>query len=85
MQRWNSLVKGFSRTAEQFTYNMQIYQDCTEDVAEMPRSQISTVWDSAAAAVEQAIIDFSKEVKALQARNEDGEAHDENSITEDEM
>jgi len=84
MQCWDSLVKGFSRAAEQFVYNMQIYQECAEDFADMPQPQISTVWDSAAA-VEQAIIDFFKEVKALQARNEDGEAHDESSIAEDEM
>lgn len=50
---------------------MEVYQGFAADFAEMPQPQISQVWDSAAA-VNMAIIDFSKEVKAIQAERENG-------------
>ena len=56
---------------------MKMYQGFADAFAEMSQTQISQVWDSAAA-VDMAIIDFSKEVKALQAENEDGGNDNEN-------
>ena len=59
---------------EHFLNQMEMYQGCADAFAEMSRPQISQVWDSAAA-VDMAIIDFSKAVKAIQAENENG-GHD---------
>ena len=56
---------------------MEMYQGCTDTFAEMSQPQISRVWDGVAA-VDMAIIDFSKEVKALQAENENGGYDHEN-------
>ncbi len=65
----DGLVREFSRFIEQFLDRMKMYQGYADDFAEMSQPQISQVWDSAAA-VDMAIIAFSKEVKALQADNE---------------
>ncbi len=73
----DSLAKEFARITEQFVYHMRMYQGFAEAFAEMPPTQIGTVWDSAAA-VEQSIIDFSKKVKAAQVQNENGGNDDEN-------
>ena len=56
---------------------MELYQGLVDDFAEMSPTQISQVWDSAAA-VSMAIIAFSKEVKAIQAENENGGNEHEN-------
>lgn len=73
----DGLVREFSRFIEQFLDRMKMYQGYADDFAEMSRPQISQVWDSAAA-VDMAIIAFSKEVKALQAENENGGYDNEN-------
>ena len=73
----DSLVREFSRFIEQFLDRMKMYQGYADDFAEMSQPQISQVWDSAAA-VDMAIIAFSKEVKALQAENENGGYDNEN-------
>ena len=73
----NGLVREFSRFIEQFLDRMKMYQGYADDFAEMSQLQISQVWDSAAA-VDMAIIAFSKEVKAIQAENENGGHDDEN-------
>ena len=73
----DSLVREFSRFIEQFLDRMKMYQGYADDFAEMSQLQISQVWDSAAA-VDMAIISFSKEVKAIQAENENGGHDDEN-------
>ena len=73
----NGLVREFSQFVEQFLDRMKMYQGFADAFAEMSQTQISQVWDSAAA-VDMAIIDFSKEVKALQAENEDGGNDNEN-------
>lgn len=73
----NGLVREFSQFVEQFLDRMKMYQGYADAFAEMSQTQISQVWDSAAA-VDMAIIDFSKEVKALQAENEDGGNDNEN-------
>ena len=73
----DSLVREFSRFIEQFLDRMKMYQGYADDFAEMSQLQISQVWDSAAA-VDMAIIAFSKEVKAIQAENENGGHDDEN-------
>ena len=73
----DGLVREFSRFIEQFLDRMKIYQGYADDFAEMSQLQISQVWDSAAA-VDMAIISFSKEVKAIQAENENGGHDDEN-------
>ena len=70
----DGLVREFSRFIEQFLDRMKMYQGYADDFAEMSQLQISQVWDSAAA-VDMAIISFSKEVKAIQAENENG-GHD---------
>ena len=70
----DGLVREFSRFIEQFLDRMKMYQGYADDFAEMSQPQISQVWDSAAA-VDMAIIAFSKEVKAIQAENENG-GHD---------
>ena len=73
----DGLVREFSRFIEQFLDRMKMYQGYADDFAEMSQLQISQVWDSAAA-VDMAIISFSKEVKAIQAENENGGHDDEN-------
>ena len=73
----DGLVREFSRFIEQFLDRMKMYQGYADDFAEMSQLQISQVWDSAAA-VDMAIIAFSKEVKALQAENENGGHDNEN-------
>ena len=70
-------MREFSRFIEQFLDRMKMYQGYADDFAEMSQLQISQVWDSAAA-VDMAIISFSKEVKAIQAENENGGHDDEN-------
>ena len=67
----NGLAREFSQFIEQFLDRMKMYQGFADAFAEMSHTQISQVWDSAAA-VSMAIIAFSKEVKAIQAENEDG-------------
>ena len=73
----NGLVWEFSQFVEQFLDRMKMYQGFADAFAEMSQTQISRVWDSAAA-VDMAIIDFSKEVKAIQAENENGGNEHEN-------
>ena len=73
----DSLVREFRRGVEYFLNQMKMFQGCADAFAEMSQPQISQVWDSAAA-VDMAIIDFSKEVKALQAENENGGHDNEN-------
>ena len=73
----NGLVREFSQFVEQFLDRMKMYRGFADAFAEMSQTQISQVWDSAAA-VDMAIIDFSKEVKALQAENENGGNEHEN-------
>ena len=73
----DGLVREFRRMVEHFLNQMELYQDCADDFAEMSQTQISAVWDSAAA-VDMAIIGFSKAVKAIQAENENGGHDNEN-------
>ncbi len=73
----NGLVREFSQFVEQFLDRMKMYRGFADAFAEMSQTQISQVWDSVAA-VDMTIIDFSKEVKALQAENEDGGNDNEN-------
>ena len=73
----NGLMREFANFIEQFLYRMKIYQSVADSFAEMSQTQISRVWDSAAA-VNMAIIAFSKEVKAIQAENENGGNQHEN-------
>lgn len=73
----DGLVREFCRVVEYFLNQMKMYQGCADAFAEMSQPQISQVWDSAAA-VDMAIISFSKEVKAIQAENENGGHDDEN-------
>ena len=77
MESLNGLVREFSQFVEQFLDRMKMYQGFADAFAEMSQTQISQVWDSIAA-VDMTIIDFSKEVKALQAENEDGGNDNEN-------
>ena len=77
MESLNGLVREFSQFVEQFLDRMKMYQGFADAFAEMSQTQISQVWDSAAA-VDMAIIDFSKEVKAIQAENENGGNEHEN-------
>ena len=70
MESLNGLMREFANFIEQFLYRMKIYQGFADSFAEMSQTQISRVWDSAAA-VNMAIIAFSKEVKAIQAENEE--------------
>ena len=72
----NSLAREFCRMVEHFLNQMEMYQGCTDTFAEMSQPQISQVWDSAA--VDMAIIGFSKAVKAIQAENENGGHDNEN-------
>ena len=67
----NGLVREFSNFIGQFLDRMKMYQNYVDAFAEMSQPQISQVWDSAAA-VSMAIVAFSKEVKAIQAENENG-------------
>ena len=60
----DSLKREFMQFIDQFLVRMIQYQGFTEDFAEMSELQISQVWDSVAA-VSMAIIEFSKEVKAI--------------------
>lgn len=73
----NGLAREFSQFIDQFLDRMKMYQGFADAFAEMSQTQISQVWDSAAA-VSMAIIAFSKEVKAIQAENEDGGNEHEN-------
>ena len=73
----NGLVREFSNFIGQFLDRMKMYQGFADTFAEMSQTQISQVWDSAAA-VDMAIIAFSKEVKAIQAENENGGNQHEN-------
>lgn len=77
MESLNGLVREFSQFVEQFLDRMKMYRGFADAFAEMSQTQISQVWDSAAA-VDMAIIDFSKEVKAIQAENENGGNEHEN-------
>ena len=65
----NGLAREFSDFIDQFVDRMKMYQGFADTFAEMSPSQISRVWDSAAA-VDMAIIAFSKEVKAIQAEQQ---------------
>lgn len=65
----NGLVREFSDFIDQFVDRMKMYQGFADTFAEMSPSQISRVWDSAAA-VDMAIIAFSKEVRAIQAEQQ---------------
>ena len=60
----DGLKREFMQFIDQFLVRMIQYQGFTDDFAEMSELQISQVWDSVAA-VSMAIIQFSKEVKAL--------------------
>ena len=73
----NGLVWEFSNFIGQFLDRMKMYQNYVDAFAEMSQPQISQVWDSAAA-VSMAIVAFSKEVKAIQAENENGGNEHEN-------
>ena len=73
----NGLVREFSNFIGQFLDQMKMYQNYVDAFAEMSQPQISQVWDSAAA-VSMAIVAFSKEVKAIQAENENGGNEHEN-------
>ena len=73
----DGLVLEFCRVIEQFLDQMKMYQGLADAFAEMSQPQISQVWDNAAA-VNMAIIAFSKEVKAIQAENENGGNEHEN-------
>ena len=73
----DSLVREFSQFIGQYLDRMEMYRGYVDAFAEMSQTQISQVWDSAAA-VSMAIIAFSKEVKAIQAENENGGNEREN-------
>lgn len=73
----DGLVREFCRVVEYFLNQMKMYQGCADAFAEMSQPQISQVWDSAAA-VDIAVIGFSKAVKAIQAENENGGHDNEN-------
>ena len=73
----DSLVREFSQFIGQYLDRMKMYQGYADTFAEMSQTQISQVWDSVAA-VSMAIIAFSKEVKAIQAENENGGNEREN-------
>ena len=73
----DSLVREFTQFIGQYLDRMKMYQGYADTFAEMSQTQISQVWDSVAA-VSMAIIAFSKEVKAIQAENEDGGNEHEN-------
>lgn len=73
----DGLVREFCRVVEYFLNQMKMYQGCADAFAEMSQPQISQVWDSAAA-VDMAIIGFSKAVKTIQAENENGGHDNEN-------
>ena len=77
LESLNGLAREFSQFIDQFLDRMKMYQGFADAFAEMSHTQISRVWDSAAA-VSMAIIAFSKEVKAIQAENEDGGNDHEN-------
>ena len=73
----DSLVREFTQFIGQYLDRMKMYQGYADTFAEMSQTQISQVWDSVAA-VSMAIIAFSKEVKAIQAENENGGNEREN-------
>ena len=73
----DSLVREFTQFIGQYLDRMKMYQGYADTFAEMSQTQISQVWDSVAA-VSMAIIAFSKEVKAIQAENENGGNEHEN-------
>ena len=64
-----SLAREFTQFVDRFLDGMKMYQGFADAFAEMSPSQIGRVWDSAAA-VNMAIIDFSEEVKAIQAEEQ---------------
>lgn len=66
----NGLAREFTQFVDQFLGRMEMYQGFADAFAEMSPLQIGQVWDSAAA-VNMAIIKFSKEVKAIQAEQEE--------------
>ena len=66
----DGLARGFVQFFGRVLGTMEMYQGCTEEFAEMSPSQIERVWDSVAA-VNMALIKFSKEVKAFQAEREE--------------
>ena len=65
----DSLAREFTQFVDRFLDGMKMYQGFADAFAEMSPSQISRVWDSAAA-VNMAIINFSKEVKEIQAEQQ---------------
>ena len=65
----DGLAREFTQFIDQFLDRMKMYQGFADAFAEMSPLQISQVWDSAAA-VNMAIIKFSKEVKAIQAERQ---------------
>ena len=65
----NGLAREFTQFIDQFLGRMEMYQGFAYAFAEMSPLQIGQVWDSAAA-VDMAIIKFSKEVKAIQAERQ---------------
>ena len=65
----DGLAREFTQFIDQFLARMEMYQGFADAFAEMSPLQISQVWDSAAA-VNMAIIKFSKEVKAIQAEQQ---------------
>ena len=73
----NSLMDEFTNFTQQFIDRMKMYEGFADAFAEMSLPQIGRVWDGAAA-VDMAIIAFSKAVKAVQAQNENGGNDNEN-------
>ena len=65
----DGLAREFTQFIDQFLDRIKMYQGFADAFAEMSPLQISQVWDSAAA-VNMAIIKFSKEVKAIQAERQ---------------
>ena len=65
----DGLTREFTQFIDQFLGRMEMYQVFADAFAEMSPLHIGQVWDSAAA-VDMAIIKFSKEVKAIQAERE---------------
>ena len=70
MEALDGLARGFVQFFGRVLGTMEMYQGYTEEFAEMSPSQIEQVWDSIAA-VNMALIKFSKEVKAFQAEREE--------------
>ena len=65
----DGLAREFTQFVDQFLGRMEMYQGFADTFAEMSPLQIGQVWDSATA-VNMAIIEFSKEVKAIQAERQ---------------